>query len=334
MAHGATVRAVIRSLVLSATLLGALPAAAGAHAIVTVDAGTIVYSARDATDRNTLSVSLDENRVRLLDTTVEGGIAPGPCDPGRVDGNGYIIEVFCPRSASSRLRVDVADREDSVDVSAPLPAVILGGPGADTLTGGPANDEIDGGEGDDRLSGGGGDDAISARDGATDTVSCGDGADRVTVDAPDAVDATCEAVDRATDPGAGGPGAGGPSTAPVTTGRDVKPPRVRGGALTFQRIGRRRSLRIYATSSEVGRLAVSATVRVGEQQLRLGSGRGRVDVAGGGAALTLRLSRTTWTRLRRALRGGRRLRATVTVVATDRAGNSSASRLPAITLAR
>ena len=59
-----------------------------------------------------------------------------------------------------------------------------------------------------------------------------------------------------------------------------------------------------------------------------------VRVGGGGVRLTLVLEPADARRLRRMLRGRRRARATVTVVATDAAGNSSATKLPPIALRR
>ncbi|HEV3000953.1 MAG TPA: hypothetical protein VGW75_09475, partial [Solirubrobacteraceae bacterium] len=179
----------------------AAPAAASAHAIIAIDRGTIVYSARDATSQNTLTATVSGDKVRLYDPTVDGGIAPGPCEPGAVDASGYIIEVFCPRDAATRLRIDVADREDAVHLresgaAEPVPGVVLGGPGSDRLTGGGAADVLDSGPGEDALDGGGGADELRARDGAADSVACGEGADRAIVDELDTVDATCEAVDR------------------------------------------------------------------------------------------------------------------------------------------
>ncbi|MDQ3741207.1 MAG: hypothetical protein M3389_09725, partial [Actinomycetota bacterium] len=110
----------------------ALPATASGHAIVTVDGDTVVYSARDATSQNTLTATAYADRVRLYDPTVDGGIAPGPCDPGSVDRDGFIVEVWCPRGGATRLRIDVAHREDVVELreasgGAPLPSVVLGG---------------------------------------------------------------------------------------------------------------------------------------------------------------------------------------------------------------
>ncbi|HEX2084589.1 MAG TPA: hypothetical protein VHF89_02825 [Solirubrobacteraceae bacterium] len=310
----------------------ALPAAAAAHSVVSMDGSTIVYLARDATSQNTLTAAVTPDRVRFRDPTVDGGIDPGPCDPGQVDGNGYIIEVICRRGPDTRLRIDVADREDSVRVgevggAGPVPSVVSGGVGADSLIGGAATDDLDGGPGEDSLNGGAGDDVLRARDGVADRVTCGDGNDRAEVDAADAVDGTCETVDRADAP----PGAGG---GPSGGGPDGTPPVVEGGALTFQRIGRSRTLRVLATASEPAELAASATVIVGGRRLAFRPGRAQVRVAGGGATLRLRMSGAAWRTLKRALARRRPLSATVTVVATDPAGNSSATRLPRIRLAR
>jgi Ca2+-binding RTX toxin-like protein len=302
--------------------LAALPAPASAHSIMGRDGDTLVYSSRDATSQNTLTVVVTGDRVRFRDPTVDGGIDPTTvCDPGEVDRNGYVIEVVCRREGLARLRIDVADREDSVSVgeaagAAPLAAVVLGGAGADTLAGGGAGDQLDGGSGADALDGRGGDDELFARDDAGDRVSCGDGSDRAEADGADAVDATCEAVDRSGAP-------------PPGLANDTVPPRVEGGAFTFQRLRRSRNLRVMATASEAADLAASGTLAVGPRRFPLIAPRVRVAVAGGGATLRLRLSRAAWRALRRAGRG----RAVVVVVATDAAGNSSATRLPSIRLA-
>jgi hypothetical protein len=50
------------------------------------------------------------------------------------------------------------------------------------------------GIGADVLSGGSGDDVINAKDGSKDTIDCGTGSDRVTVDAIDVVSSNCEQV--------------------------------------------------------------------------------------------------------------------------------------------
>jgi Ca2+-binding RTX toxin-like protein len=344
--------------VLAAT--AAAPAAAGAHAIVTVDGDAVRFSSRDAISRNTLTVTTEGSQVRFSDPSVDGGIAPGPCEPGAVDPDGFIREVLCPLRPATRLVIDVADREDSVTVRAAVPAVVLGGPGADVLvasdaattldggvgddrlTGGAGADVLDGGAGIDVLDGGAGDDEVRARDGVADRVACGGGSDRGLADAVDAVDLDCEAVDGATAPGApGAPGAPAPVAGPPSPSGEPRPaaadrtaPRLRALGLTLQRVRAAPWLRVLATSSEEAELAASGTVRVGERVLRFGRVTGRVTVGGGGAELRVPMGRATHRALRRALGRRTRLRAVISVVATDAAGNSSATALPAITLAR
>jgi Ca2+-binding RTX toxin-like protein len=57
------------------------------------------------------------------------------------------------------------------------------------------NDLLDGGRGADRLDGGSGNDTLAARDGTRDTVACGPGRDKATVDSLDRVSG-CETVRR------------------------------------------------------------------------------------------------------------------------------------------
>jgi hypothetical protein len=64
---------------------------------------------------------------------------------------------------------------------------IVGSGAAETLVGGPGADSIDGGGGPDNLQGGPDNDTILAVDGVQDTVSCGDGSDRATLDLKDTI---------------------------------------------------------------------------------------------------------------------------------------------------
>ena len=77
---------------------------------------------------------------------------------------------------------------------------IRGGGGPDLLSGGPGADTLEGGPGEDTIEGGAGADLIEARDGAVDTVSCGDDLDASTADAVDSVAADCETVSRPAPP--------------------------------------------------------------------------------------------------------------------------------------
>lgn len=75
---------------------------------------------------------------------------------------------------------------------------IFGRAGDDTIDGAAGNDYLKGGHGKDALSGGAGDDRINARgDGRTaDTISCGEGADKVWAGRNDVVAGDCEVVKR------------------------------------------------------------------------------------------------------------------------------------------
>ncbi len=329
---------------LTALAAAALPAAAHAHSTVRVTGGELSYFSVDATSLNSLSVGVNGGDIQVRDPTVDGGMDPGPCRPGEItgDANAWIIEAFCARSTVNRVRIDLADREDTATVSLPLPVTLLGGPGADSLTsgegadsvgGGDGNDTLaagagadvlDGGAGADSLDAGAGDDRVSARDGVADRVSCGDGIDQVEADSFDDLAADCEGVQRAVvRRPADGAGRG-----------DSVPPKVRAGGSTRQRLGRRRRVRVLATSSERGFVAASGFLDVAGLALPLRSDRRPVAVAGGGVVLTVKLGRRQLRECRRAFKRGRRVSVRLGVVATDLTGNSAAVRAPRIRLLR
>lgn len=286
--------------------------------------GAVVnYLSADATSLNTLTVTLREGRVVFADRTVDGGMDPGTCTPGDVDAAGYIVTTSCPAGGVRRVRIDLGEREDTATVGAAMAATVLGGAGADTLKGGPEADDIDGGTGDDRLDGQGGDDILRARDGSPDRLTCGSGDDTAVVDQLDEVAADCERVDRATVPVAAGGGAG-----------DRTAPKLRATAPSRQRVGTRRTVRLVVASSEAGGVAASGTLDVDDTSLPVEVARKTIGVAGEGVELRLSLSRAEHARVLRALRRGRRARVRLTVVATDRAGNSRERKLRAIALVR
>jgi Ca2+-binding RTX toxin-like protein len=72
---------------------------------------------------------------------------------------------------------------------------ISGGAGNDRLSGSTGNDKLSGGSGVNRYSGGPGNDTISARNGRKETIDCGSGRDKATVDRLDRVK-SCERVSR------------------------------------------------------------------------------------------------------------------------------------------
>jgi hypothetical protein len=296
------------------------------------------------------------------------------CSPGETDTNGWIIEVRCPRAGITTLRFDVGEAQDKITAQLPLNVVAVGGTGtdtiltgdgADTINGGSANDTIRSAGGNDQLVGDVGDDTLEAgagddvlqgalgvdtadagpgnddvrvRDGVADRAVCGDGADTVQADDRDELDPACETVDRqvsAPPPGGGEPGGGGPGGGGGPAAPDTAAPRVRAGGSTLQRVRRSGKLFVLATSSEPAELIAGGYVTVGGNRLVLRSGRAPVTVGGGGIRLTLSLSQRDVLKLRKKLRRrGARAAATITVVATDTAGNSTASKLPRIRLKR
>jgi hypothetical protein len=75
-------------------------------------------------------------------------------------------------------------------------------------------------------------------------------------------------------------------------------------------------------------------ITLGERRYILKTARVKVEIGGGGARLELVLEPKDARRLWRRLAGRRRARATISVVATDTAGNSAQARLPSIGLRR
>ncbi len=328
-------------LLIVAVAVLAAPSAAAAHSLVRSGGGLVSYESADATSLNTLVVRQGGGRVEFRDDTVDGGMDPGSCTPGAVDGNGYITQTFCSLDGVRRLRVDLADREDRATVTVDLPVSMLGGTGADDLTGGSGADEITGGEGNDRvaggagndvlagdqgadtLDGGDGDDRIAARDGEADTIACGSGNDAVDADGGDSVAADCEAVTRTG------------TVSPAAVSDDGRPPKVAAGAPTLQHVGRSRTVRVYATSSKAGSLAASGFLEAGGLRLPITRiGPVRVTVPGGGAELAFRLNGRNWRAARKALAKKRKVVVRLGVVGTDIAGRSTSRPAPVIRLAR
>jgi Ca2+-binding RTX toxin-like protein len=356
---------VARSLpaLIGATGVAALcPAGADAHSLVRTGGNEVAYLSSDAVSLNTLVVKRTGSNIDLRDPTVDGGLDPGPCAPGDItdDANSWVIQVLCPAAGAGRLRIDLGDREDSAVVALDLPVTLLGGTGADKLTtgggadavagddgddviqagagddqvnagdgddeveGGAGNDVVEAGLGVDNVAGGDGDDDLRLRDGVADTVRCGAGTDRVDADTLDDIALDCERVSRLPTPA---PEAGG------TTGRDRVAPRVRVGGSTVQRAGRGR-FQLVATSSERGTISASGFIDVAGLSLPISADRQRVGVGGGGVRLTVKLTARQRREAARAWKRGRRVRARLGVVGTDRAGNSAHVKAPAIRLLR
>jgi hypothetical protein len=328
-----------RCLAAIAAAAAILPASAAGHSLVRSSGTVVSYTSADATSLNTLTVRAGGGRVEFRDPTVDGGMDPGPCEPGELGPQSWIIQTFCSLGGVQRVRIDLGEREDSAIVTLPVPTTLLGGPGADRIAAGDAGNELDGGEGNDAVTGGAGDDALSggpgvdqlsgaegadrlvSRDGAPDDVRCGDGDDAVDADTFDEVAPDCESVSRTT-------------TAPTDAGADDGlPPELDVGAPTLQRVGRSRRVRAYATSSERGTISASGALEIAGLAVPVKTGRQRVEVAGGGVVLSYRLRAGRWRAVRRALRLGRPVAVRLGVVATDLAGRSRRRNAPRIRLA-
>jgi Ca2+-binding RTX toxin-like protein len=331
-----------RAAIVSAAALLLMPASAEAHSLVRVGGDVARYLSADATSLNTLVVRLDGDRIDFSDRTVDGGIDPGPCEPGDIsdDANTWIIQALCPRAGIGSLNIDLGEREDSAAIDVPMPVLLLGGPGSDTLrTGssadqmrgddgnddlasGAGNDVVDGGFGVDRLDGGEGDDLLRDADGLADTIACGPGSDTVAADTTDIVAADCEFVTRTS--------VTPPADVPVD---DTTAPAIKVGGPALQRL-RKRGVHLLATSSERGLLAASGSVDVAGISLPVQADRKRVAVAGGGAKLVVRLTSRQLKMCRKALARGRRASIRMFAVATDLAGNSRRAKPIRIRLKR
>ena len=348
-------------------LTGAL-LAAGAPALadsrVTVSGGVLYFRSEDAGISNALTVDLDaRNRVHLLDDADPYGMnyPSPPCSPGKVNSAGNTVEIFCERQGFAKTTIQTGPGEDRISFRIDdLPATLEGGVGADMLSsagaadglyGGQGNDTLEAGAGDDilrgdegddilrggdgadrlegsvgvdTLEGGPGNDTVVAADGVADTLDCGEGEDAATVDAFDKATGCENLTRRDVAPPAGGPAA-----------VDQRRPTLQIGGKTLQRIGTsRRSVAIAVTASEVARIDASGFVEAGGLNLRLSPRTTKVTVGGGGATLSLTLTRSQVRRVLADLRRRRHPRIRMTLSATDPAGNTSRPRHMAIRLTR
>ena len=331
--HVAHASSVVRAALAAVVALAAAPACAGAHAIIRPAGDVISFTSPDATSTNTLTLRPSGSQIEFHDPTVDGGIDPGHCTPGELSPPGFfgqvVVQAFCPAAGVQAVRVDLGARDDTATVSLAIPVAISGGPGSDELRGGSGADQLGGDDGDDTVAGGdgpdvltgglgvddisgdAGDDDIRARDGIRDIVRCATGTDTVDADTLDEIDADCEAVTRTF------------TTVPVSAApTDRAAPRVTAAAPIRQRISRTRRIRVFARSTETGFAAASGTLNIAGLRVPLKVVRRPVRTANRRVTITVTLTQLHWRQARRALGRRRAVSARITVVATDRAGNS------------
>ena len=193
--------------------------------------------------------------------------------------------------------------------------VLLGGSGADLLYGGGGRDTLDGASGAD---------TILAADGTIDTVECGLGADSVDADLEDAPAPDCESVHRPPQPQ---PPAPAPTPTPGPPPADTTAPRatLRAAAQRWPAV-RRTGLKVRVDCREA--CTIVGTVRLSARDARRHRLRGTIGRSAeaftttGRRTVTIRITRAALRRLRTASAPA----FTLTVTATDRAGNTRTIR--------
>lgn len=313
-------------------------------------------------------------RVHLQDEADPYGFRfPPQCSPGRLNNAGNVVEITCERQGYDRLALELGPGEDRLSYAVDMPVTVAGFEGADTLPGGELGDVLNGGQGNDTLEGRGGDDSlvgedgddtmragdgndrlnggagadvvdagngddqIIAADGEPDAIDCGAGTDNVNADATDRL-VNCETEQReqvAPPPGGGGGGGGsvgGPQGVRVED--DVRPVLQAGGATSQRVTMRRRRVRLAVSASERVLVNVSGFLEARGRNLKVKNAQTRIEVPGGGAYVTLKLTRAQARAVRADLRRRRRPRLRITVSAVDPAGNTSPAQRLVIALRR
>jgi RTX calcium-binding nonapeptide repeat (4 copies) len=311
-----------------------LPAVAAADSRLGLAQGALTFFSEDVAVGNRLLAEDSAQGLRLFDPADPAGMrfADVPCDPGRLNEQANVIEVFCDTRALRRLDVDVGDGEDDVDYRArSLPVTLSGQLGADRLRTGETSDVVRGGQGDDAIATGGGadravggagadrvdlgagDDGAQVADGEPDSVTCGAGYDTVLADTADTVWG-CENVAREKVAGAPPP-------------EDDVTPVLRARIVPRQRISpRRRYVAVVVSASEPALVRASGFLVAGGLNSRVALASVAVGAAGQQRRLVVRLSRGQVARAMRDLRRAHRPRLRLALTAVDRAGNTSAAR--------
>jgi Ca2+-binding RTX toxin-like protein len=295
------------------------------HPLPTVSLNGIADDGRPGEGDNVVDV---EHFKFYINATFSGGDAAETVEIGSVDsGSSNLV------GGGGNDVLKAGDTNDTVD----------GGPGDDIVEGGLGNDTVVGGPGKDMIMGDSsashcgisscqiafGNDTIDARDGEADQVDCGIGEDVARVDAIDTVTG-CETVERAGagagaapagpgDPAAGQPGAGAAPAGPgdPAAGRPGAGDKASAaGALALAGAAKLKALRS-------GKLAVKVPCAAACRVAVALKARGRTVATGRATLLsrgTAKVKLKVGTQGRRALRGAKRLKATLVATVTGPAG--------------
>jgi hypothetical protein len=179
------------ALAVTAALLALAPAAEAATVSVEGDVVRVVAAPGEA---NALTAAAGLTAASMIVSDTGAPLLAGPGCATGADGSAS-CSAAVDGGQLAAIDVDVGDLDDSVSVSAPVPATLLGGEGDDRITGGDGGDTLLGGGGADFADGGRGDDSIDVGDGVADSAWCGRGFDSVRAETLDALDLGCESVD-------------------------------------------------------------------------------------------------------------------------------------------
>lgn len=342
-------------LALVAFALACCATPAAADTSISAQGRTLIVFSEDPGIKNKMTIEERAGNLIISDESDPFGMrSEPPCTPQRFNSGNAATQVSCPKANFDAIQVSLGGSEDTLNVKITPPFfvsaagetaadvlttgdtddVVTGEQGNDTLDSGAGNDDVDGGDGNDTISAGAGndkiqgaggtdtitagagDDNIKTPDGNVDKLTCGEGSDTVVADTIDEVAPDCESVTRQF--------VAPPQDQPV--GDDKKAPRCAAGGSTAQKVGgKRRSLYIAATSSEIGEIAASGFLDVGGINVAIRPRVKKVTVAGGGVELKFTFSKTVLKQIARDHKRGKKPVARMKVVATDRAGNASKS---------
>jgi len=344
-----------RALVLLAATL-AVAAPAFGDSKMGMSGGVLDFRSEDAGISNDLTVNYDSHgRIHYVDETDPYGMSgypSPPCSPGKLNGQGNAVEVFCDKGPVSSLSIEPGPGQDNVvyklndkpvSLDGGLGADLLqtagaadtlsgdqgnddidsgggndnvsAGDGKDTVHSGDGNDTIDGGLGSDAIDAGAGNDHVEVADGMADSVDCGPGSDSIVADQLDQV-GDCESVTRKDVPPPADQPPENDSTAPTLKAR------ARAAHVSM----RKRSVAVSVAASEQALINISGFVVAGGINSPLKKVKPGVDLGEGGIRMKVKLSKGQVAKVLSDLGRGRKPKLRLTVSAVDPAGNTSAPK--------
>ena len=162
-------------------LLGGVGQASAAGVSVT-SAKRLVFTANPG-EANDVTISAAGANAVVSDPAA-------PLTPGAGCTPDSATQVTCPNVV--RITADLADADDHVRNTTPLPSNMQGSAGNDVIEGGLGDDVLLGEAGIDQIFAGDGNDHVNTRGGLADLVDCGPGNDTLLYDPFDHVSSTCE----------------------------------------------------------------------------------------------------------------------------------------------